>query len=60
MVLPFRIQIKPLTMKFVVLKPINKVFQIILTFFSTIVKAIKGQADVKVKTCIFKVSFKIV
>lgn len=56
MVLPFRIQIKPLTVRFVVLKPINKVFDI----FSTIVKAIKGQADVKVKTCIFKVSFKIV
>lgn len=59
MVLPFRIQIKPLTVKFVVLKPIHKVFQIILTCFFTIAEAIKCQADVKVNTCIFEVLFKI-
>lgn len=43
MVLPFRIQIKPLTMKFVVLKPINKVFQIILTFFLQLQKQLKAK-----------------
>lgn len=43
MVLPFRIQVKPLTVKFVVLKPIHKVFQIILTCFLQLQKQLNAK-----------------
>lgn len=61
MVLPFRIQIKPPSYSEICCTLANQQsFPNHFDIFSTIVKAVKGQADVKVKTCIFKVSFKIV